>query len=141
MEPAESVAESRVCGVFTARQAVEAFSADYLNIASCTLWVLNQLHIEGPHCPECEARIEDKTTLENFWKLERCNCKNCGKWFNALTGTILHKVQIKPHEAFILATLSGLHVDIKEIARIVQVHPDTVRLWQMKFKAMEARHE
>ena len=133
MEDSESIAISGDCGVFTTEEAVEAFNALKLDEKACRMWVLNRLHQSGAHCPQCKADIQE---AETFWDLGRCRCKACGKWFTATTGTILQGVQLRPDELYLLAVLSGLGVEIKEVARIVRVQPDTVRLWQGKFKIM-----
>ena len=84
MEHAESIAVSRGCGVFTPAEAVEAFSALFLDEKVCTLWVLKRLHPEGARCPECKAAVGYDDG--NFWEMKRCHCKECGKWFTATTG-------------------------------------------------------
>lgn len=132
MEVSGNIEVLRVCRGFTVSEAVAVFDAGFLNSSRCREWVLKQLHPGGVGCPDCGAAI-----TEGLSPFDRRKCKKCGKWFTALTGTFLHGAQLEPEQVFLLAVLSGLGVDKKEIARILGIHPDSVRLWQAKFRAVE----
>lgn len=135
----ENIDKTRVCGGFGVSDALAVFDAGFLDVRKCRDWVLKRLHPEGFHCPECGEAITDHTTILNLEAFNRKHCK-CGKWFTALTGTFLHGAQLEPEQVFLLAVLSGLGVDKKEIARILDIHPDSVRLWQGKFRAFEGKN-
>lgn len=132
VEVTENIDISRVCRGFKISDAVGVFDAGFLDSLRCREWVLNRLHPEGVCCPDCRTDI-----TEGLSPFDRRRCKKCGKWFTALTGTFLHGAQLDTEQVFLLAVLSGLCVDKKEIARIIGIHPDSVRLWQTKFRAFE----
>lgn len=122
--------------LFSPNEALKAFCADFLSQEKITAWAIARLHPAGAFCPECKNKITDKTTLNNFHALRRCRCKSCKKWFSALNGTALHHAGLGVVEIFIIAVFSEMKVDIKTIADILKCHPDTVKLWQAKFKAV-----
>lgn len=132
LEVSENIDKPRVCCGFGASEALAVFDAGFLDVRRCREWVLKRLHPEGVHCPGCGAAIDPDLN-----PLDRRRCKQCGKWFTALTGTFLHGAQLEPEQVVLLAVLSELDVNKKVIARILDIHPDSVRLWQAKFRAFD----
>ncbi|MEK6812724.1 MAG: hypothetical protein AABX86_01260 [Nanoarchaeota archaeon] len=119
---------------FTTADAFQSFSANFLNNEICTRWLINRLHPDGAVCPHCQTKIIDETTLDNFANMSRCKCKSCNKWFSATVGTILHNAHLEPAEVYLLAVLLELKIDIKTIAKILGVHPGSIKNWKMKFE-------
>lgn len=119
---------------FTPEAALETFNAGFLSESKCTAWVLNALHPQGPHCPECEIKIYDQTTIGNFWALCRCRCKNCGKFFNALTGTMLHGSQLDQKQVYLVALGIALELPVKAIAKFTGITEASVYAWQKRFE-------
>jgi len=112
------------------------FSADCLSWVTVGRWVIDQLHPGGARCPHCKVEITDEKRVERWYQCERIQCKDCGRFFTSLTGTILQSSQLDPREIYLLAVLSELEVPAAKIAAVISVHKDTVRNWQQKFKAL-----
>ncbi|GEM_PF-6012548 len=123
--------------LFNPYMAWQAFSLDFINLEPIRAWVLQQIHPGGAFCPFCKNKITDKTTLNNFYNLKRGVCKSCGKWISATMGTALHHAGLDLKEIYLIAVFTAMNVDRPAIADILQCHPDTVKLWQAKFRAVE----
>ncbi len=138
----EVIDKTEGCGVerkvllFSPSEALKAFCVDFLSQEKITAWVLERLHPTGPHCPLCNSKITDKTTLNNFYVLRRCKCKSCNAWFSALKGTALHHAGLDVSEIFLIAVFSEMKVEVKTIAGVLKCHADTVKMWKSKFKAV-----
>lgn len=123
------------------KEAIKTFSAEFLDDALCNYWFISLSHPSGPRCPKCGKEIIDNTTLKNFNTLKRCNCKFCNHSFTAKSKTILPQgSKLSVREFFLLSLLLGFGIEIKEIARILKIHPVTVNLWQKKIEIM-GKHE
>ena len=126
-------------GIFSPADAASAFFASSFDEAYCRLWILKKLHPGDIRCPECNATIQDNTTWHNFWKGKRCVCKACERGFTATSGTFLHGTQLDFRQLFMLAVLANYKaggLDTKSIATAVGISPDTVRIWERRFKAI-----
>lgn len=126
-------------GRFKTGDVLDAFDADFLDEERCRSWVMNKLHPDGGHCPRCGADIPDRQ-MRGFWSCKRMKCGRCGKFFTALTGTFLSGCHLKFREIVLLALLLALEVPDKQIASILHMSAENVRLWRIKFKAMETKH-
>ncbi|WKZ34017.1 MAG: hypothetical protein QY316_06365 [Thermodesulfobacteriota bacterium] len=128
---------SRALKYFTASDAAAAFSVDFLDEAACRAWVLRNLHPGEARCPGCRASVEGPGAVRNFWAGERCACKLCGRKFTAVSGTFLQGAQLAFRQVFLMAALMEVRehgLDIKLIAGMIGVSPDTIRIWLRKFK-------
>ena len=114
------------------KEALNAFSAKFLDEKSCQEWFIKFTFLDGIFCPQCKSKITDNTTLENFLSFKRCTCKNCNHWFTTASGTILQGSHFTAQEFFLLCLLFALKVDTKEICRILKTHPDTIKFWLRK---------
>ncbi len=119
------------------KSVIENFTVELFDERVCMEWILNKLHPEGASCPRCEKRILSAKCLQNFWSLKRVFCKDCKKIFTALTGTVLNGVQIDLRTLFVMAVFMQLGVDRKVIAKLLKIHPETVRSWETRFKVWE----
>lgn len=117
---------------FSAAEVLQSLTAKYFNEEACRQWILETLHPDGAYCPACKNKITDDITRNNFSAMRRCKCKHCGKWFSATVGTILHNSQLSMRQAFALAVLISLGLGNKQIAKIIGIHPDSVRLWRLR---------
>ena len=146
-EVVEMLNKTEDCGaerkvlLFSPSEALKAFCVDFLSQEKITAWVIEKLHPAGPHCPSCNVKITDKTTLNNFYTLRRCKCKSCNAWFSAFKSTALHHAGLDVSEIFLIAIFSEMKVEAKKIADVLKCHADTVQSWQARFKAMEAMIE
>ena len=116
----------------------ENFTVELFDERVCREWILNKLHPEGAFCPGCGKPILSAKCLQNFWSLKRVFCKDCKKIFTALTGTMLNGIQMDLRTLFVMAVFLQLGADRKVIAKLLKIHPETIRFWEMKFKAWEA---
>lgn len=119
------------------RKVNDEFSVDFFDERACRMWILQRLHPEGVHCPRCGKAITNIRGIANFYELKRVSCKHCKKLFSALTGTFLNGAQINLRVLFLLAVFLALKIDKKEIARMLNIHPETVNVWSAKFKEVE----
>lgn len=120
------------------KSVIENFTVELFDERVCREWILNKLHLEGASCPGCGKPITSEKGLQNFWNLKRVFCKDCKKIFTALTGTMLNGIQMGLRTFFAMAIFLHLEIDKKEIAKLLKIHPETIRFWEMKFKAWEA---
>lgn len=112
------------------------FSTDFLDEKACRLWLLKSLHPEGARCPRCGKAIVSERGVARFHALERVFCKYCKKLFTGLTGTIFNGMQIDIRTVFAIILFSAFKIDKKEIARMLNISPETVAAWERKFNAV-----
>lgn len=122
--------------VFIPADVARAFRADFLDESVCRAWILTALHGEGPiQCPACRAEMEG-VALQRFWEGKRVCCRRCGKFFTALTGTFLAGCHMSYAEVMLLAGFLSFGIQSRDIAKILNVSPETVRQWGKKFHAL-----
>ena len=115
----------------------KAFSADFLDEVACRRWILETMYDAVCFtCPQCSAPLTEKG-LRHFWLSERIRCYACGKFFTALSGTFLQGCHLAFREIILLAVFLCFKIHHREIARILKISPETVRLWHKKFSALE----
>jgi transposase-like protein len=132
MHNAETMTKSISTHLFTSDDVRRDFPADFLDETTCRLWILKRLHPEGPHCPACGLSVHDRFE-HRFWMCARLRCP-CGKYYTALTGTFLSGSQFSFAEIILLAMFFSLRVSDGEIADILDISADNVRLWRHKFE-------
>lgn len=116
---------------FSAAQALHALNADFFGEAACRQWILKTLHPDGAFCPHCQSAVSNISAAK-FWNMQYMACRACGKRSLATKGTILHNSSLSMRQAFALACLIALGLSNKQIAEIVGIHPDSVRLWRLR---------
>lgn len=95
--------------------------------------VIEQAASERRNCPRCaSARLHRHGHVDG---LQRYRCADCGKTFNALTGTPLARLRHKPKwldylDCMLVATT------VRRAAKEVQVHKDTSFRWRHRFLAL-----
>lgn len=124
-------------GPFSPARALDLFSPFVLDSRKVRQIVLQMLHGEVMRCPACGQSVSDRQRETLLQENGRVCCKNCKRWFTNRTGTILDRSCLSFSSAFFLAALSALGVDVQTRARIIDVHPDTVKNWDAKFEAAE----
>jgi transposase-like protein len=117
---------------------VKSFNADYLDEVACRTWILKGLHGNNAHCPGCGALILDMKRLQRFWGVQRLRCKECKAFFTALTDTIFSGCHMSLREIYLMLILLSLGVKDKIIADKLNMSQESIRLWRLKFKAMES---
>lgn len=122
---------------FLPADVAKAFGAGYLDNDICRYWIVRQLHPEThPTCPSCRIEISDRA-LPRFLEGGRIYCNSCGKFFTALTGTVLSGCHLTFSGIFLLALFLGLGLRNDLIAEKLSLSSETVRLWQKKFQTLE----
>jgi len=112
------------------------FAAGFLDEGVCRWWILNKIHGDGHvTCPECHVPLTD-VALRRFWEGNRICCRACGKYFTALTKTFLGGCHMNFREIILLAVFLHFGIPAREIARILKISTETVRLWEIKFNAL-----
>ena len=128
--------EHKQSGHLTPNAVAEVFGAEFLSQTRCKLFIASVLHGDAPRCPGCGAAIPGRM-MRSFCDGRRIRCDACGKFFNVFSGTFLSGTHMSSREVVLLALLLGLGVQDKEIARILKISAESVRLWRLKFKAQE----
>lgn len=105
---------------------------DILDEQRCREWLLRKVHQAGQCCPGCGAELVNDRQRASWWAGRRVCCKSCGKYFSAVTGTVLNKMGLSYRQAFLLLLGLGLNLNMKVIAGLCHCHRDTVRLWRDK---------
>lgn len=131
-EPAQNMDKT---AVFDITNAAEYFCNRFLHDPSSDEIVTMFLHSHGAACPYCNTRIESARAIKSFYNFKRSNCKTCGKWFTATTKTILQGCH-NPRAMFLVAVLTPLGVDAAKLGKLLNIHPDSIRQWQKKFRAI-----
>ena len=122
---------------FTPGDVGREFGAGFLDEGVCRWWILKKIHGDGQiTCPECHVPLTD-VALRRFWEGNRIRCRACGKYFTALTKTFLSGCHMNFREIVLLADFLHHNYPAREIARILRISPETVRLWEIKFGALE----
>jgi transposase-like protein len=139
MEQLENITqqtEQKQSGPLTPAVVAEVFGAEFLSQTRCKLFIASVLHGDAPRCPGCGAAIPGRM-MRSFCDGRRIRCDACGKFFNVFSGTFLSGTHMSSREVVLLALLLGLGVQDKEIARILKISAESVRLWRLKFLAQE----
>jgi len=146
MEPVENITNFVDCadddakgprrGVFTPGEILKVFNANFLDYEFARLWILKRLHPHGAHCPGCGAAVPAKK-LRRFWANGRIRCGECGKYYTALTGTFISGCQIDFRGLMLLSVLIALGVHDGQIAAIVGMGHENVRLWRLRFEKVK----
>jgi hypothetical protein len=123
---------------------LKSFNATFLDEAACRTWILKGLHGDNAHCPGCGIIILDAKRLQHFWFGERLTCQDqprCKKHFTALTETFFTHCHMTFSEMFLMMFLLGAGFKDRLIAEKLKISQESVRLWRLKFKAMEIANQ
>lgn len=90
-------------------------------------------------CPHCRASADRLGSWGKSHGLKRYRCKDCGRTFNALTGTSLaHLRKRNQWERYAEALIEG--VSVREAAKRCGVDKNTAFLWRHRFLHYAAGH-
>jgi transposase-like protein len=140
-----SQASSGING-FTPAEALDIFDISDLDSVKVRGWVYAKLHPTGfPSCPACDEYIQSDRALATYRDGGRVCCHACKKFFTNRTDTILHGSQLTFEQVYLIAVLSAFadrtsadrSAAHREIARIVGLHPDSIKNWEKIFAALE----
>jgi transposase-like protein len=131
---------------FTPAEALETFSGFALSQSVVSPWVFSKLHPNNVFtCPACGDPIKSERSAATFRSGGRVACLSCKKFFTNRTNTILHASQLEFEQVYLIAVLLAFADRVgadriaarREIARIVGLHPDSIKNWQENFTALE----
>lgn len=123
--------------VFSLIEIGQAFGTDFLDESACRRWILDSLHGDSyVMCPECGSKLTDPCK-QRLWEGKRVRCCSCGKFFTALSGTVLSGCHLDFRTVMLLAVFLFFDVKAEFIARKLAISTETVRLWKKKFQAIE----
>lgn len=125
----------RLSGVFTPKDVLSAYSVDFLDDKWCRAWVLERLHSGSPVCPGCKEEVPDRL-MQSYCGGNRIKCDHCGKYFTALTDTFLSGAHLDFRGIVLLTLLLALGVADKQIASILKMSAENVRLWRHRFESI-----
>lgn len=99
-------------------------------------WVLHRLHPSGAHCPKCHARPATPRLARAFWAGRRIHC-GCGRWFSALSGTLLNCSKLSYSQFFLMGVFAeflSTGLTPERIAASVGISTKTLSTWLKKIK-------
>lgn len=118
-------------------QVLGAYGQEFLDSDRCREWLLEQLHPAGPLCPWCGKAVSSPRLRLSWQNLGRVQCASCGRFFTALSGTLLSKTGLDPAAYVLLGLLLALGAGDQAIAGKLGVNRETVRRWRQRFAALE----
>jgi len=107
--------------------------ADFLSEDRCRDWIMKKLHRHGAFCPGCSTQISGDASLRSFWSGGRVRCRRCRKYFTALTGTFIAGSHLSFARIIILGLLIGTHAQDEQIASVLHMSTEGIRLWKRRF--------
>lgn len=135
MATTENNQRSFQLGIFTTSDVLKSFNVDFLDEAWCRAWITEKLHGNEARCPKCDWSVSERLE-SSFWGMKRIKCGRCGVIFTTLSGTFLTGTHLDCRGIVLLALLLAIGVQEKEIARIVDISAESVRLWRHRFEAI-----
>lgn len=102
--------------------------------ADAALQIIEQRQGAAPKCPHCGAAHIRRYGKEHG--LQRYRCVDCGRTFNALTGTPLARLRKKECWSSFAGSLQQSH-SVREAARRAGVAPNTSFRWRHRFLRLD----
>lgn len=140
MQDDEKSAKPSRAKIFHNEDVMHAMSGALLDESSCRKLILQMLWPDGAICPNCGTALTARSE-QKFWTGERFRCQSCGTFSTALSGTFLSGSQFSFAEIVILAYSLSLTSWDRPIAEVLAVHPQTIKLWRLKFGFIEKLRE
>jgi len=134
MQDDENRARPSRASFFPHEQILRELSSAFFDESFCRKWILQKLYPTGAVCPKCGSGLSAKTERQ-FWSGKRFKCQSCGGFSTALTGSFLSGSQFSFAEIVILALMLSLTSWDRQIAEVLAVHPQTIKMWRLKFNA------
>lgn len=112
---------------------------ELLDEQSCYEFLVNLLHPEGLHCPSGHSLKDCKVHKRNRSPLLRYVCRNCGRSFNAFTGTILQGTHLKSSQ--IVQLLRGIvkGEPTSVLAEELEVDRKSLLSWRHRLQNLAAK--
>ncbi len=123
-----------MAGIITPSMLWSEFVADFLNRSYCRRWVIDHLHPSGPCCPRGHALTGG--LIERYYEGKRLKCP-CGVFFTAFSRAVLSGTIMEAHQFVALLLLHRLNVPNGDIARVVGLSQEAVRMWRRKLRLLE----
>ena len=110
----------------------DSFGAAFLDEAFCTRYFLDMSHGRLAHCPECKEELTDDRQERRYYAMKKFTCKSCGQTVTAKKGTVLENCSLTPSQYILLALFLEAGSKTTDIARIVGMSAENVRIWKGK---------
>ncbi|MCX5841134.1 MAG: hypothetical protein NTY16_06735 [Deltaproteobacteria bacterium] len=137
METAVNTAQSDMGRrLFDIEGLLREFNFHYFSEDFCRKRVLETLHPDAARCPQCKNQVA-ADQLRRFWECKRLKCASCGKFFTALTGTVLSGCHLTFSQLLFLAVFLERDMPLNEIAERVEINVESVRLWKHRIQALK----
>lgn len=114
---------------------VDLHTIDFNNETDCHNNLMRLLHPGGLACPKCGAREGLRKHRRHREPLVDLQCSQCGRVFNARTGTPLEKCHLRPSQ--VLQIVRGIVVrqSCVSLARQLGCSRATVLRWRHRLRA------
>ncbi len=102
----------------------------FLDEHRCRLWMLEQLHPDGIHCPHCGQALDGERISRRFYTLKKVACSECRRKFNAFTGTLFAHTRMSCRQIIVMFLLLRIGKRNCEVAKWAKVSPATALRWR-----------
>ena len=113
----------------------DSFGPEFLDEAFCTRIFLDMAHGRLAHCPECKEELNDDRQERRYYEMKKFNCKKCGSTVTSKKGTVLENCSLKPSQYLLLALFLEIKLPVKDIARMIKMSAENVRICKGKLNA------
>lgn len=96
-----------------------------LDREACALNLEYMLHPGGVRCPGCGSVVKRGDGRDRG--LQRWSCGDCRKKYTILSSTVWSGSKLGPRRILLCKWLLGLEIDLKLVAEILEVRPDTIK--------------
>ena len=110
----------------------DSFRAAFLDEVFCTRFFLDQSHGRLAHCPECKEELIDDRQERRYYAMKKFTCKSCGQTVTSKKGTVLENCSLSPSQYILLALFLEAGSKTTDIARMVGMSAENVRIWKGK---------
>ena len=110
----------------------DSFGVAFLDESFCTRFFLDMSHGRLAHCPDCKEELTDDRQERRYYEMKKFKCKSCGHTVTSKKGTVLENCALKPSQYILLALFLEAGSKITDIARMVGMSAENVRIWKGK---------
>ena len=131
-QPCAPVNPGRKPRGLSAAAVLERFRFEVLDVDRCRELLIEVLHPRGLVCRVCGCEDFSGIQEVTFRRFGRVQCRGCGRFFTARSGTVLEGSGLSEQQVVMIAAGVALGLHTPNIADLARVHPETVRRWRGK---------